>query len=99
MICIVLLAAIVPITSLAVDGSVRTFNRVEVIPSSSEIVGRGVGDKGVVGGSRVVVVGSVSVISAGGAVSVLLFCTEILQLVKDKQIITRVAFIIFMNTG
>jgi hypothetical protein len=87
-----------PSTSLAVDGSARAFNCVEVIPSTGIIVGRGVGGSAVSLGRIVDVAGSVAVYTGGLGVAVMSLCAATPQPVNKKYMIVKVNTLRFIVT-
>ena len=89
MICTWLFAVITPSTSLAVDGSARTFNCVEVLPSNGTIVGIEVAGGGVSLGRDVNVAGRVAVMISGVDVIGGSVRGGVLQLIRRKKIIVR----------
>ena len=97
-ICTMLFVAIIPITSLAVDGSARTFSCVDVIPSTGAIVGLDVGGGGVSSGSGVAVIESVDVAIMCSTVDVLLVGTAPLQLVMNRYAATKIDLLSFVGT-
>ena len=74
-----------PSTSLAVDGSARTFNCVDVVPVSGAVVDWKMGEVGVPDGDSVTVAGRVEVIMIGCVVGVLSLCNAAIQLERNKQ--------------
>jgi len=75
-----------PITSLAVDGSARTFNWVDVVPSTGAIAGWGGGGRGVSDGCTVVVGCKVAVMITGMAVAVSSIATFALHPANSREI-------------
>lgn len=87
-----------PSTSLAVEGSERTFNCVEVVPDAGATVAVGGGGSGVSEGRGVVEGGSVTEIMSGGVGVGKSFRTLTLQPAARKLRMTRIVSVSFEGT-